>query len=109
MTAQEGCCLIFIALFLPPLAVLLRRGCSLDLLINLLLTFHGWLPGVLHAWYIVLRYNSRRKREVVVREKPVRYDDDYYDTRRHSRRGYGPDRHYRPRRASYRSQEVGYS
>jgi uncharacterized membrane protein YqaE (UPF0057 family) len=30
----------------------LMSGCAADFWINILLTILGWLPGVIHAWYI---------------------------------------------------------
>ncbi|RKO88304.1 hypothetical protein BDK51DRAFT_18757, partial [Blyttiomyces helicus] len=48
----------------PPLGVLLNQGCSFDLLINILLTLLGWIPGVIHAFYIIDR--SRRPQYVVL-------------------------------------------
>lgn len=50
---QIGCCEAIIAIFLPPLAVLLRKGCSGSLLINIVLTILGWIPGVIHAWFVI--------------------------------------------------------
>jgi len=47
---------IIAAIFLPPLGVFLERGCNADFLINILLTILGWIPGVLHALYIILKY-----------------------------------------------------
>ncbi|KAH7923503.1 UPF0057-domain-containing protein [Leucogyrophana mollusca] len=44
------------AFILPPLGVFLERGCGADLLINILLTILGWLPGIVHALYIILKY-----------------------------------------------------
>ncbi|KAM0700671.1 hypothetical protein Q7P35_012392 [Cladosporium inversicolor] len=43
-----GCCEAILAIFLPPLAVLLRRGCGGSFLLNIILTILGWLPGNLH-------------------------------------------------------------
>lgn len=37
----------------PKLGVFFKRGCGADVLINILLTILGWLPGVLHAWWII--------------------------------------------------------
>ncbi|SCW00761.1 LAFE_0C11408g1_1 [Lachancea fermentati] len=45
-----------VAIFLPPLGVFLERGCTCDLLINILLTCLGYIPGILHALYIILKY-----------------------------------------------------
>ncbi|KAF8944138.1 plasma membrane proteolipid Pmp3 [Haplosporangium gracile] len=44
------------AVILPPLGVLLERGIGVDLLINILLTILGFIPGIIHAFYIILKY-----------------------------------------------------
>ena len=46
--------LVIIAILLPPLAVGLKRGVGGALLLNVILTIVFWLPGVLHALYVVL-------------------------------------------------------
>ncbi|ORX89822.1 cation transport-related protein [Basidiobolus meristosporus CBS 931.73] len=46
---------IFAVIF-PPLGVLLERGCGVDLLINIGLTILGFIPGIIHAFYIILKY-----------------------------------------------------
>ncbi len=43
---------IILSILLPPLAVALKHGLSMTLLINILLTALGWLPGVIHAFYV---------------------------------------------------------
>ncbi|KAI8854609.1 hypothetical protein BC829DRAFT_380359 [Chytridium lagenaria] len=43
---------ILLALIFPPLLVLIKEGCSCDLLLNVILTLVGWLPGVVHAIYV---------------------------------------------------------
>ncbi|KAJ2333488.1 plasma membrane proteolipid Pmp3 [Coemansia sp. RSA 1836] len=48
--------LLILAFFLPPLAVFFKRGCTADLLINVCLTLLGYLPGMVHAWYLILKY-----------------------------------------------------
>lgn len=45
--------LYFLAIFIPPIPVFMKRACGADLLINILLWILGWIPGVLHAWYII--------------------------------------------------------
>ncbi|QDS70875.1 plasma membrane proteolipid Pmp3 [Venturia effusa] len=55
-------CLYFLGLFLPPVPVFLKRGCGADFLINICLSILGWIPGVLHCWYII----SKSERPVVV-------------------------------------------
>ncbi|ORY64939.1 uncharacterized protein BCR38DRAFT_431386 [Pseudomassariella vexata] len=46
-------CKIILAIILPPLGVFLERGCGADLLINILLTILGYIPGIIHALYVV--------------------------------------------------------
>ncbi|CCD25775.1 Sna2p NDAI_0F04570 [Naumovozyma dairenensis CBS 421] len=46
--------LVFIAIFVPPLAVWVKRGiCSKDFLINLILFLLGFFPGLIHALYVI--------------------------------------------------------
>ncbi|KAH6683039.1 putative plasma membrane proteolipid 3 [Halenospora varia] len=47
---------IILAVILPPFGVLLERGCGADLCINILLTILGYIPGIIHALYIILKY-----------------------------------------------------
>ena len=44
---------MILAIFLPPLGVLMHNGCGKDLLINILLTILGYLPGIIHAVYVL--------------------------------------------------------
>ncbi|KAK8159088.1 hypothetical protein IWX90DRAFT_421034 [Phyllosticta citrichinensis] len=55
-SSTSDICLYFLALFLPPLSVFFKRGCGADFCINIALTILGWLPGVIHAWWIVSRF-----------------------------------------------------
>ncbi|KAK0523616.1 hypothetical protein OC834_001916 [Tilletia horrida] len=48
--------LYFLAIFLPPASVGIKRGCGADVIINIALTVLAWLPGLIHAWYIVAKY-----------------------------------------------------
>ncbi|KAL5514475.1 hypothetical protein ACEPAG_2563 [Sanghuangporus baumii] len=50
--------LYFLAIVLPPLAVFLDSAFSVDFLINICLTILGWIPGIIHAWYVI----SKRER-----------------------------------------------
>jgi uncharacterized membrane protein YqaE (UPF0057 family) len=43
------------AIFLPPLGVFLQVGIGRDFWINLVLTFFGYLPGIIHAVWVILR------------------------------------------------------
>ncbi|EHK39638.1 hypothetical protein TGAM01_v202755 [Trichoderma gamsii] len=47
---------IIVAILLPPVGVFLERGCGADFLINILLTILGYIPGIIHALYIILKY-----------------------------------------------------
>lgn len=47
------CCAVILAVLFPPLGVLLMEGCGCDLLINLLLTLLGFIPGIIHAMYVI--------------------------------------------------------
>ncbi len=44
---------IILSLFLPPLGVLVEVGISKHFFINIILTIFGFLPGVIHAVYII--------------------------------------------------------
>ena len=44
---------IILAVILPPLGVLLEVGLGLHFWINILLTLLGFVPGVVHAVYII--------------------------------------------------------
>ncbi|KAI9598409.1 plasma membrane proteolipid 3 [Syncephalis fuscata] len=49
-------CKFACAVIFPPLGVLFERGCGCDLLINIGLTLLGYIPGIIHACYIIVRY-----------------------------------------------------
>ena len=46
---------ILLALFLPPIAVLLTQGIGLQFLLNIILTLLGVIPGSIHALWLMLR------------------------------------------------------
>lgn len=46
---------VIVALLLPPLAVLWHKGLGLDLLINILLTLLGYIPGEIHALWLLTK------------------------------------------------------
>jgi len=46
--------LIVLAILLPPLAVFLISDLGRDFWINLILTLLFWLPGTIHAIYLVV-------------------------------------------------------
>ncbi len=46
---------IIFAILLPPLGVGLRYGISKEFWINLLLTLLGYIPGLIHAFIVLMR------------------------------------------------------
>ncbi|KAK4454194.1 UPF0057-domain-containing protein [Podospora aff. communis PSN243] len=54
---SADCFLALIAILFPPLPVWVKRGiCSADSIINILLLILGYIPGLLHAWYIIAKF-----------------------------------------------------
>ncbi|KAI9286570.1 hypothetical protein BC943DRAFT_225707 [Umbelopsis sp. AD052] len=53
---------ILIALLFPPAAVAMITGCGPDLCINICLTILGYLPGHVHAfWIIWCKYDAQER------------------------------------------------
>lgn len=50
---------IILAIVLPPLSVYLTTGISTALLINIGLTFIAWVPGVIHALWIINKQSEQ--------------------------------------------------
>ena len=48
---------IIFAIILPPLGVFLETGLSGAFWLNVLLTLFFWIPGMIHAFYIILSRN----------------------------------------------------
>ncbi|WP_166254767.1 YqaE/Pmp3 family membrane protein [Marinobacter salicampi] len=46
---------ILIAILLPPLGVFLQVGIGKHFWINIILTLLGYLPGIIHAVYIIAK------------------------------------------------------
>jgi uncharacterized membrane protein YqaE (UPF0057 family) len=46
---------IICAIFLPPLGVFLQVGIGIDFWINILLTLFGYIPGIVHAVWVISR------------------------------------------------------
>ena len=56
--------LFFLCVILPPLAVILTGRLG-SFFLSLVLTLFGWLPGVIHAFFVVSDYkNEQRLREI---------------------------------------------
>jgi uncharacterized membrane protein YqaE (UPF0057 family) len=47
--------LIILAVLLPPIAVFLKCGVGKDLIINIVLCLVFWIPGIIHAAWLVTR------------------------------------------------------
>lgn len=47
--------LIILAILLPPVAVFLKSGVGKDLVINIILCLFFFIPGVLHALWVVTK------------------------------------------------------
>ncbi len=46
---------ILLCIFLPPVAAFLAVGISLHFFLNILLCFCGFLPGMIHAFWLTLK------------------------------------------------------
>src|SRR4028119_1171383 len=47
---------IIIAVLLPPLGVFLQVGVGKHFWINVLLTIIGYIPGIIHAGWVIMKY-----------------------------------------------------
>ncbi|MEO6861380.1 MAG: YqaE/Pmp3 family membrane protein [Microcoleus sp.] len=45
------------AIFIPPLGVFLTVGIGTDFWINLVLTFFGFIPGIVHAIWVISKHD----------------------------------------------------
>jgi uncharacterized membrane protein YqaE (UPF0057 family) len=50
---------ILLGILVPPLGVFLTAGASSALIINILLTLLGWLPGSIHAVWVITKHAER--------------------------------------------------
>ena len=50
---------VIASIVLPPLGVFMTMGVSQALLINVLLTLLGWLPGVIHALWLLSKKSEQ--------------------------------------------------
>jgi len=47
--------LIILSILLPPVAVFLKNGAGKDLIINIVLCFFMWVPGIIHALWLTTK------------------------------------------------------
>ncbi|MDZ8185216.1 MAG: YqaE/Pmp3 family membrane protein [Nostoc sp. ChiSLP02] len=52
-----------LGLLVPPLGVFLTVGVGPTLIINILLTLLGWLPGSIHAVWAIAKHDEQLSRE----------------------------------------------
>lgn len=52
---------ILFSVLLPPLGVFLDQGLRKHFWINILLTILGFLPGIIHAVYVIAKEPTRRE------------------------------------------------
>ena len=108
---QSSLILGVIALFVPPFPVVVRRGCGADFLVNLLLTFFCWIPGVAHAFYVIVRYSDQDKRRHVrghsstSRDSTYGRSSNYHSNRRRSKPRSRSSSHERPAYPRYDRRE----
>ncbi|BAY11662.1 YqaE/Pmp3 family membrane protein [Calothrix sp. NIES-2098] len=55
---------LLLGLLLPPVGVFLEVGIGPTLLINILLTLLGWLPGSIHAVWVIAKHEEQLNRQV---------------------------------------------
>ena len=49
---------LILAIILPPVGVLLTVGLGLQFWLNIILTLCGYIPGIIHALYVILKKGS---------------------------------------------------
>ncbi len=54
---------IITGILLPPLGIFLTVGIGPTLLINILLTVLGWLPGSIHALWVIVKHEEKANRQ----------------------------------------------
>ncbi|KAJ5491911.1 Proteolipid membrane potential modulator [Penicillium expansum] len=63
--------LAVLAVFFPPIAVWIKTGfCTADSIINITLTLLCFFPGLIHAWYIILKYPEQNDDDVAYEPIP---------------------------------------
>ncbi|MGV0027528.1 YqaE/Pmp3 family membrane protein [Phormidesmis priestleyi] len=50
---------LVLGILVPPVGVFLTYGVSSALLINILLTLLGWVPGVIHAVWAITKHEEK--------------------------------------------------
>jgi len=59
---------IILGILVPPLGVFMTVGVGATLLINIVLTLLGWLPGSIHALWVIVKQEEKVSREAGVEQ-----------------------------------------
>ncbi len=59
---------IVLGIVIPPLGVFMTVGVGATLLINIGLTLLGWLPGSIHALWVIVKHEEKVSREAGLEE-----------------------------------------
>jgi len=62
MVRASDVILILVAILFPPAAAAIITGCSCDLLLSILLTMLGYIPGHIHAFWLIYRKMQAEER-----------------------------------------------
>ncbi|GAA5942631.1 YqaE/Pmp3 family membrane protein [Sporobolomyces koalae] len=62
MARTSDIILILVAIVFPPAAAGILTGCSCDLLINIALTLLGFIPGHIHAFWLIYKNAQAEER-----------------------------------------------
>ncbi|KJA26870.1 hypothetical protein HYPSUDRAFT_132394 [Hypholoma sublateritium FD-334 SS-4] len=62
MVRSSDVILILVAILFPPAAAGIVTGCSCDLLINIILTVLGYIPGHIHAFWLIYKKMQAEER-----------------------------------------------
>ncbi|GAA5871163.1 hypothetical protein JCM8547_001474 [Rhodosporidiobolus lusitaniae] len=62
MVRSADVILCLVCVLFPPAAAAIVTGCSCDLLINILLTVLGYIPGHIHGFYIIYKQAQAEER-----------------------------------------------
>jgi uncharacterized membrane protein YqaE (UPF0057 family) len=52
-----------LGVLVPPVGVFLTYGISMTLLINILLTLLGWVPGIIHAVWAIAKHEEKANQQ----------------------------------------------
>lgn len=60
-----------LGLLLPPVGIYLTYGVSTTLLLNIILTVVGWIPGSIHAVWAISKLDEKRAEQLEQEQRPV--------------------------------------